>query len=77
MKMTDKMAKVITVNIKMNRKQTMTIVTAVDPIVTPEMVCRMAGIRGQLVSSEVSNIMPLPMALDYSRNMQKKIGIIR
>ena len=76
MKLTDKMAKVITMNIKLNHKHMPKIVTTVDPIVTPEMACRMYGIRGQLVSSEVSNVMPLFTALDYSYKLQKKMGII-
>ena len=75
MKMTDKMAKVITMSIKLNRKHVMKIVTTVDPVVTPEMACSMYGIRGHLVNSEVSSIMPLPMALDYSYRLQKKLGI--
>lgn len=77
MKMNDKMAKVITMSIKMNRKHVMKIVITVDPIITPEMACSMFGIRGQLVNSEVSYIMPLPLALNYSSMLQKKLGIIR
>ena len=75
MKMADKMAKVITMNIKLNHKHMLKIVTTVDPVVTPEMACRMYGIRGELLSSEVSNIMPLFTALDYSYRLQKKMGI--
>ena len=74
--MTDKMAKVITMNIKLNHKHMLKIVTTVDPIVTPEMACRMYGIHGKMVSSEVSNVMPLFTALDYSYKLQKEMGII-
>ncbi len=76
MKMTDKMAKVITMNIKLNHKHMLKIVTTVDPIVTPEMACRMYGIHGKMVSSEVSNVMPLFTALDYSYKLQKEMDII-
>ncbi len=74
--MTDKMAKVITMNIKLNHKHMLKIVTTVDPIVTPEMACRMYGIHGKMVSSEVSNVMPLFTALDYSYKLQKEMDII-
>ncbi len=76
MKMDTRMAKVITLKIKLNSKHLMKIVTTVDPSVTPEMVCSTYGIRGIMMSSEESNIMPLPFALNHSYNLQKQLGII-
>lgn len=69
-------AKVITLKIKMNNKYSMNLVTTVDPAVTPEMVCRMYRLRGQVVSTITSEIMPLPFALYHSEKLKAKLGII-
>ncbi len=69
------MAKVITLKIKMSKKYYASLVVTVDPEVTPEMVCIMAGIRGKQVKSEISEIMPLPEALDLSASKKRALGI--
>ena len=76
MKMNARMAKVITLRIRLNSKHEMKIVTTVDPSMSPEMVCRSYGVRGIMISSEESNVMPLPFALNYSYRLQKQMGII-
>ena len=70
-------AKVITLKIKMNNKYTMNVVTTVDPAVTPEMVCRMYGLRGKVVSAVTSEIMPLPFAMFHSYQLKVKLGIVK
>ena len=71
-----KMAKVITLKIKMNKKFRMILVITVDPEVTPEMVCIMCGINSKLLmKSESSEIMPLPDALALSASKKRALGI--
>ena len=76
MKQNVKMAKVITMEIKLNGEHILKIVTTVDPSVTPEIAYHMYGLRGHIIKSEETNVMPLPFALAHSYNLQKKIGII-
>ena len=71
-----KMAKVITLKIKMNKKFRMILVITVDPEVTPEMACIMCGINSKLLmKSESSEIMPLPDALALSASKKRALGI--
>ena len=71
-----KMAKVITLKIKMSKKVYMSMVITVDPEVTPEMVCIMCGINSKLLmKSETSEIMPLPDALELSASKKRAIGM--
>ena len=76
MKQNLKMAKVITMKVEMNSKYFMNIVTTVDPIVTPEMAFRMYGLKGRIIKSEETNVMPLPVALLHSANLQKNMSNI-
>ena len=77
MKQTVKLAKVITMKVELNKNRIMELVTTVDPIVTPEMAFRLYGLRGRIIKSEETNVMPLPFALAHSANLQRKLGIIR
>lgn len=76
MNMNAKMAKVVTLRIKLNKKREMRLVTTVDPSVTVEMILHVYGLRGTVLSSEESDIMPLPFAMNHSYNLQKQFGII-
>lgn len=69
------MAKVITLKFKMSKKLYANLVVTVDPEVTPEMVCIMAGVHGKLVKSETSEIMPLTKALALSASKKRALGI--
>ena len=71
-----KMAKVITMNIKLNNNGVMNLVTTVDPSVTPEMFLSVYKVNGKLMKSETSMVMPLPYALAYSHSIMAKFGII-
>lgn len=76
MKQNVKMAKVISLKVKLSKHRIMNIVTAVDPSVTPEQVYSMCGVGGKIVSAEVTKEMPLFMALFESQKQQKQLGII-
>ena len=71
-----RMAKVITMNIKLDNNCVMKLVTTVDPSVTPEMFLSRYKGSGKLMKSETSMVMPLPYALAYSYDMMAKVGII-
>ena len=71
-----KMAKVITMKIELNETYIMVLVTTVDPIVTPQAVYRMYELKGRVIESEESNVMPLPYALAHSYNQKRKFGIV-
>ncbi len=75
MKQTVKMAKVITMKVQIAKDQLFTLVTTVDPIVTPEMTRAMYGISGRVIKSEETNAMPLPFALDCACHQRKLLGI--
>ena len=72
-----KMAKVINMKVELKNKNILNLVTAVDPVVTPEMVFRMAGMPGRIIKSSETKTMPLPQALAHSMKLQRKLGIIR
>ena len=69
------LAKVITMETKINNNLFMKMVTTVDPSVTPEMAQLMYGVPGHITKSEESNEMPLTFALDYARRQRAKLGI--
>lgn len=71
-----KMAKVITMTVKLNNENILELVTTVDPIVTPEMAFRMYRLHGCIIKSEETNTMPLPFALVHSFNLQRELGIV-
>ncbi len=71
-----KMAKVITMNFKLNNNGVMNLVTTVDPSVTPVIFLSMYKVNGKLMKSETSKVMPLPYALAYSHSIMAKYGII-
>lgn len=72
-----KMAKVISMKVELKNKNILNLVTAVDPVVTTEMVFRMAGMPGRIIKSSETKIMPLPQALAHSMKLQRKLGIVR
>ena len=69
-------AKVITLKVQMSKKKFANIVTAVDPSVTPELLYRVCGLRGKIVSAEETKAMLLPFALFQSFKTKVKLGII-
>ena len=71
-----KMAKVITMKVELDKNRVMELVTTVDPIVTVEMVSRVYGLRGRIVKSEETNVMPLPFALDCAYRQRNMLGIV-
>lgn len=72
-----KMAKVYTIKTWINCDGVqMNIVTTVDPKATLEDAVRTVGLTMMnIVSSEVTADMPLPLALDYARRQREKMGI--
>lgn len=72
-----KMAKVYTIKTWINRDGVqMNIVTTVDPKATLEDAVRTVGLTMMnIVSSEVTADMPLPLALDFARRQCEKMGI--
>ena len=74
MKQSDKKAKVITMVVAMG-KSIFTLVTTVDPHVSPSMAQFIFGIPGVILKSEESETFPLPYALDYARSQRALLGI--
>lgn len=71
-----KMAKVITVTTAYNTQGKMVkIVTTVAADADLNLVLLRMGLAPELVTCEVSNIMPLLFALDYSHRLMKQFGI--
>ena len=71
-----KMAKVITMKIALNKRHTLELVTTVDPNMTVEKLLSMLCISGFVIKAEETPIMPLPVALIHSANVQRNLGII-
>ena len=69
-------AKVINMKVQISKKKFVNIVTAANPIVTPEMIYKMFHLSGKIVSAEVSKEMPLLIALFHSHRLKVKLGII-
>ena len=76
MNQTMKMAKVITMKVELDKNRIVELVTTVDPIVTVEMVFRVYGLRGRIVKSEETNVMPLSFALDCAYRQRNMLGIV-
>lgn len=71
-----KMAKVITVTTARNAQGKMLkIVTTVAANADLKLLLLRMGIAPELVTCEVSNIMPLPFALEYSHRLMKQLDI--
>ena len=73
-----KFAKVITASTYENeRGLTMDFVTTVDAEAIPERVFANMGLLGRIKSYTVTPDMPFVIALEYSFQLQRKMGIIR
>lgn len=71
-----KLTKVITVTTARNTQGKMLkIVTTVAANADLNLVLQRMGLAPELVTCEVSNIMPLPFALEYSHRLMKQFGI--
>ena len=73
-----KFAKVITASTYENEQGlTMNFVTTVDAKTVPEKVFASMGLLGRIKSYNVTPDMPFGIALEYSFQLQRKMGIIR
>ena len=73
-----KFAKVITASTYENEQGlTMNFVTTVDAKTVPEKVFASMGLLGCIESYTVTPDMPLVIALEYSFQLQRKMGILR
>ena len=71
-----KLAKVITVTTAYNTQgKALKIITTVAANADLNLVLLRMGLAPELITCEVSNIMPLPFALEYSHRLMKQFGI--
>ena len=71
-----KMAKVITVTSAYNAQgKRLKMVATIPASADPNLMLLQMGLAPELVTCEVSNIMPLPFALEYSHRLMKQFGI--